>query len=90
MNWTTYTYKDENDDDINDIALKEGKENMYLTPNLGSGELWWLASPSGRDSDNVCAVNVGNRNLGYGSMNVKRGVCPVVCLKSGVQLDFVE
>ena len=83
-NWATYTYNNGNN------PLAAGQGNMYLTPNPGTSQWWWLASPSASHSDCVCLVDGYGRHLNYDAVYETAGVCPVVSLKSGVQLELVD
>jgi len=83
-NWARSTYNNGNN------PLAAGQGNMYLTPNPGTSQWWWLASPSADYSNAVCSVYAGNRYLTLDNVNATGGVCPVVSLKSGVQLELVD
>ena len=48
---------------------------------------WWLASPSVYHEGVVCLVDCDIRRFNRGADNYPYGVCPLVCLKSGVVLQ---
>ena len=57
-------------------------KSMYCGQNGKKTGAWWLASPSARDSSNVCVVSGGNANLCHSISSNDYGVSPLVSLKS--------
>ena len=73
----------------NDAVDYAKYNSMYCEQGGAKGSYWWwLASPSAYDSNYVCFVYGDNANLGTSSDSYGRGVCPLVSLKSGVQLTI--
>ena len=61
----------------------------YSTMYCKSGDYyWWLASPSAIDSNFVCIVSGNYARLGNGNDDYANGVCPLVSLQSGIQLNI--
>ena len=61
----------------------------YSTMYCKSGDYyWWLASPSARDSGNVCSVGGYYADLSGSYEGDTYGVCPLVSLQSGIQLSI--
>ena len=61
----------------------------YSTMYCKSGSYyWWLASPSANGSYDMCWMNGDYACLGRARGNSARGVCPLVSLQSGVQLNI--
>ena len=56
--------------------------SMYCGQNGSKTGYWWLASPSANRYDYVCFVNGGGAYLSYYDYSYKRGVSPLVSLKS--------
>ena len=69
-----------------------GYNSMYCGRNgsIGSGNYWWLASPSAVNSGHVCLVPGNNAYLTNTYFSNTLGVCPLVSLKSGFQLEIEQ
>ena len=63
--------------------------SMYCGYNNAKGSYWWwLASPSAGHSYRVCRVGGSGADLAYNGDNPTLGVCPLVSLQSGIQLNI--
>ena len=70
----------------NETVDYTGYNSMYCGNGRAKGSYyWWLASPSAHGADRVCDVNGGNARLNSLADDTD-GVCPLVSLKSGIQL----
>ena len=67
-----------------------GYNSMYCGRNgsIGSGNYWWLASPSAVNSGHVCLVPGNNAYLTNTYFSNTLGVCPLVSLKPGVGVEL--
>ena len=67
-----------------------GYNSMYCGRNgsIGSGNYWWLASPSAVNSGHVCLVPGNNAYLTNTYFSNTLGVCPLVALKPGVGVEL--
>ena len=65
-------------------------KSMYCGQNGKKTGAWWLASPSARDSSNVCVVSGGNANLCHSISSNDYGVSPLVSLKSSFIPEIEE
>ena len=65
-------------------------KSMYCGQNGKKTGTWWLASPSARDSSNVCVVSGGNANLCHSISSNDYGVSPLVFLKSSFIPEIEE
>ena len=72
----------------NSVYTDSAIDSMYYP---GSSKFYWLASPSARGSGNVVYVNYDYGGLvGYNYYNGNRALCPLVSLKSSVQLELAN
>ena len=68
-----------------------GYNSMYCGKNGSTGRYyWWLASPSAVNSGHVCLVPGNNAYLTNTYFSNTLGVCPLVSLKSGFQLEIEQ
>ena len=69
-----------------------GYNSMYCGRNgsIGSGNYWWLASPSAYTSNSVCFVDGDYASFDGNYCSRAFGVCPLVSLKSSFQLEIEQ
>ena len=81
-----YKYKTTGDYDTFIEGAIDTSSEMYKNTNQN----WWIASPASEHSAHVCLVYGDVGGLDTNGLASLYGVCPVVCLKSGVQLELVD
>ena len=76
-----------NDDTI-DLS---GYNGMYLCNQTAKGlYFWWLASPSAEHGGRGFVVDGSDAILDTNSVGASNGICPIVSLNSGVELQIVN
>ena len=69
----------------------KGYNSMYAGKKGSKTGYWWLASPSSANSNYVCGVNGGIAYLDfYNYSNTYYAACPLVSLRSGIQVQVEE